>query len=73
MNEKEYYNLIKPYEDFYVYEGFLAQDDFEDYRIVTEIENATITNCGLCFSKSNLQKYLKSDFLINSDNLISSL
>jgi hypothetical protein len=60
--------LIKPYENFIIYNGFV---DMVDYTKKTIEGSVTITELGMCFDENNLLKSICSsaEILVQSYNL----
>ena len=60
--------LIKPYENFIIYNGFVDMVDYTEKSIEGSV---TITNLGMCFDENNLLKSINSsaEILVQSYEL----
>ena len=60
--------LIKPYENFIIYNGFVDMVDYTEKSIEGSV---TITNLGMCFDENNLLKSIcaSAEILVQSYNL----
>ena len=60
--------LIKPYESFIIYKGFV---DVVDYTEKTQDGSVTVTRLGLCFDENNLLKSIdtSAEILVSSYEL----
>jgi len=51
--------LIKPYQNFAIFEGFLSNEDFVDFRkVVSDDSNVTVTSYGRCFADNAIKNYI---------------
>ena len=51
--------LIRPYQNFAIFEGFLSNEDFVDFRkVVSDDSNVTVTSYGSCFADNAIKNYI---------------
>lgn len=51
--------LIRPYQTFAIFEGYLSDEDFKDFRkVVSDDSKVTVTSYGTCFADNAIKNYI---------------
>ena len=50
--------LIRPTDEFAIYEGTITEDMFKSFKTITKDDNVTIESWGMCFSDGALDEFI---------------